>query len=700
MRKRAPARKEDAMKTFYVSPNGNDQNTGTSNLPFRTIQKGVDELSAPGDKLIVKSGVYTESVEIVKKRGSARNPIIIEGELDSSGRPTSILQASITGKVFQKEQTNEVSSFHLVPGRGGNNQWGKNQAADAHVDEYISKRVFPSPTPTKSWRVNSGAFINPINGRYVRLVSYGQLEFLRSDYEFNPRVSKDLYAPAYMGPGIHFNQETNRIHIRLSHTSVNQNINPLSDYQGETNPNKVALSICTNTHDHSNFYFGLRCTECSDLQIRNLSVRFGDATVLTKNCSNLLFEGLEIWAGQYGVRLGAENPSIIFCNTVIDGGLPDWLFRSDLKDEPPKQFGNNAPAKQTHETLFLASNDTSHLKISHCEFLNGHDLNIGGTNVTFNNNLISNLHDEGLIMGGDAPVRTGHFHHNVIKKTISALSFVGKPTESLLIYRNLIDLQDPVAGKRPNSAEDVNVWRIGRPFKNGEADSFGSCDIFQNTFIVPPNESNDMRVIDFLRGVQETIHKRTLLNNIFVVLNTPDQPDSIIAFLPNKNLTSNNVEVNGNLYFKKGGGVKLFYLTTETPGSFKTYSVSTDWLTHPFFKATVISRPPGDEKPPGDENTKLFLKDPKFIRLAHRLKHVSSLHQDNLHLAVTSPARKAGIVLPDRLRNNIDLEAPGQNNPDVGCYQAGADGKMPILSVGVHGRHQFPFPEPVVNPAI
>lgn len=46
--------------TYYVSPTGNDSNSGSSNYPFKTIQKAADIVN-PGDTVIVKDGVYTDT---------------------------------------------------------------------------------------------------------------------------------------------------------------------------------------------------------------------------------------------------------------------------------------------------------------------------------------------------------------------------------------------------------------------------------------------------------------------------------------------------------------------------------------------------------------------------------------------------------------------------------------------------------------
>jgi len=56
---------------FYVSIDGNDNNSGTKEFPWRTIQKGVDTISA-GEILVVTAGDYDEKVTI-KNSGTAND---------------------------------------------------------------------------------------------------------------------------------------------------------------------------------------------------------------------------------------------------------------------------------------------------------------------------------------------------------------------------------------------------------------------------------------------------------------------------------------------------------------------------------------------------------------------------------------------------------------------------------------------------
>jgi hypothetical protein len=66
--------------TYFVSLTGNDSNSGTENLPFRTITQGVSVLIS-GDTLVIKSGDYGNEHDIViPNSGTQTDPITIMAE--------------------------------------------------------------------------------------------------------------------------------------------------------------------------------------------------------------------------------------------------------------------------------------------------------------------------------------------------------------------------------------------------------------------------------------------------------------------------------------------------------------------------------------------------------------------------------------------------------------------------------------------
>lgn len=64
--------------TYYVSPSGSNNNSGTQSAPFSTIQHAANIVN-PGDTVVVKNGTYREQV-LLKRSGTQSNPIIFRSE--------------------------------------------------------------------------------------------------------------------------------------------------------------------------------------------------------------------------------------------------------------------------------------------------------------------------------------------------------------------------------------------------------------------------------------------------------------------------------------------------------------------------------------------------------------------------------------------------------------------------------------------
>ena len=59
---------------YYVSPNGSDDNSGTIETPFQTIQHAAD-LMQSGDNCYLRAGIYHEEIQINNLNGNASDPI-------------------------------------------------------------------------------------------------------------------------------------------------------------------------------------------------------------------------------------------------------------------------------------------------------------------------------------------------------------------------------------------------------------------------------------------------------------------------------------------------------------------------------------------------------------------------------------------------------------------------------------------------
>lgn len=93
--------------TYYISESGNDQNTGTKERPYRTINRGA-AMAMPGDTVYVMEGVYRERV-VPPRSGLPGKPILFLGE---PGRNVYIKGSEI----WEPEWENDgAGSWYAIP---------------------------------------------------------------------------------------------------------------------------------------------------------------------------------------------------------------------------------------------------------------------------------------------------------------------------------------------------------------------------------------------------------------------------------------------------------------------------------------------------------------------------------------------------------------------------------------------------------
>ena len=85
---------------YYVSPTGNNGNSGSQASPWLTIQYAVDNVAA-GDNIYVRSGTYTEQIELFEIAGaSATDTIIFQSESGDSSDVTLTYDAQSAGEDY------------------------------------------------------------------------------------------------------------------------------------------------------------------------------------------------------------------------------------------------------------------------------------------------------------------------------------------------------------------------------------------------------------------------------------------------------------------------------------------------------------------------------------------------------------------------------------------------------------------------
>ncbi|MFC1285163.1 right-handed parallel beta-helix repeat-containing protein [Bacillus paralicheniformis] len=70
------AKEAEPANSLYVSPDGNDQNEGTKEKPFRTLKQAAKK-AVPGTTVMIREGTYHETLD-VKESGAAEKPITFQ----------------------------------------------------------------------------------------------------------------------------------------------------------------------------------------------------------------------------------------------------------------------------------------------------------------------------------------------------------------------------------------------------------------------------------------------------------------------------------------------------------------------------------------------------------------------------------------------------------------------------------------------
>ena len=701
------------MPKYVVSTTGDNDADGSAGAPFRTIERGIQALRLPGDVLVIRGGVYPEHIDVIAKEGDANAPIVIRGEAGEQVLVDGPEPVDVSG---------QSAGFRVA----GNSEWRPAREVNphAHAEEYISTRVFRHGETDS---VRHGAFLN--RPSHMRLVTYSRLDDLRAvNQKFGRLDMADNSLPSsgdpvvkirrtpegieatfdevhlagtadpdnpdgivipkykrpwtYLGPGL-YQDCGGWIHVRLSHTT--NDTAGIADYDGESDPRAVGLALSTYLPPT------MKITDCSHVRIENVNVRFGgNRTVRIDGCSEVVLDHVTVWAGAAGVFIGEGNNDVHLLNCVLDGGLPPWLFRSDIKDGHKTLTSDNEIvsddlAKGTLNTLLGGGPTNVRTVFELCEFVGGHDMALFGQGTSFHHNWVHNIHDDALIVNL-RETRDLDVHHNVITKCLMALSFARTGPEAIggprRVHRNLIDLREPTAGIRPRppghlvDKDDTQphdgVYRYGQLYKSNQPD--GPMDFFHNTCLV--RRQNALAGYIHFRDSSADSGTRRSVNNIFVNIEPVSaDPRYATAILPEPGFAG---PTDANCYWELGGGPPVRHLGW-VGGVAATYPSLDAYRVGQHFQASQAAYPPGFEHHGIDE-------DPQFRSIA---PDGSPSTDDDLRLRDGSPAAQAGLQLTGPPTGIIDpLAPPDGPAPDLGCYPPAPNDL--VLEVGVDGRRKSP----------
>lgn len=671
----------------FVDPSrGDDAAAGSIQAPWKTLAESIGRIK-PGETLYLRGGTYYESV-VIESRGTAEAPITMRaypGEL-----------AIIDGGLRE---------FYDSPA----DAWEPFAAGAA--GEYRSTRSYPE--------LGSGAGLN-VMGRFAEsllpLHGYNFYGDLQSDNPYwNVEKKTGAESFVYCGPGVWWNAESGRIHIRLAHTRLPGLGN--DNYRGETDPRRLPLIIAGRSAGTPVTLHRSQFVRLQDLVIRGTR----ETALAISESADIEIDGLTLYGGSSAMRV-AKTAGLRMTHTACRGIAAPWTFRGSLK------------YRSVEARIFSASgwtpavDENRDFELAWCEFTDCVDgVFIGNVRgVRFHHNLVANVSDDGMFLtAGTALDGTTHggdveIYQNRFTRCLTVFAFGvghgrqrwvsgGRQTGSgVQIYRNVIDLRRPVmyhwpsgpdapqeidsagriTGDHGGPAWEPMVWRHNTiltaepPFRAYYGAGLGaslapgtSRRVFNNIFLqlsgAPGNvfqpivlqADHDARVAAAAAAKEQADPLDSLLDGDLTAPAPQTKPKVDPAAVSKLKEEAQrqpapprqtDFQADGNLHWSLAAdGTK--------PDLFQRFRGSPEFArSQQLYKAGWTS---------GD-----VIDDPRLVDFSADWRQPAAV------LAANSPAVNAGIALPKDWPDPLQGQDAGA--PDIGAIPAGA----PLWGVGARGR--------------
>ncbi len=375
---------------FVDAGAGDDANDGSKAKPWRTVQHGVRRLK-PGDTLYLRGGVYHETVSLTRS-GTAEAPIVIAsypGEL-----------VVLDGGLREFRESPATSWEPLKGGAAG--EYVSTKAYPHAADRRVPHQFLPGAWEPL-WGIEDerplalGHFADSL----VPLHGYRTAADLRATNELQPKDKKAGGEGVYCGPGLWFNRETNRIHVRLAHHTLAG----LGDraYRGETDPRKLPLVVAVGFGDDVLRISGVKHVRVEGLVLRGAT---GSPMIHVYGSEGIHLDHLTVYGGFPALLVNASK-AVRVTHSAFRGLAAPWSGRAHMKYRGTPSYQivlqNNQPVNED-------------IEFAHCEFTDDHDFAFlrYAKNLRFHHNFVDNFNDDGLEFGPKLRWHTIHIHHNRI----------------------------------------------------------------------------------------------------------------------------------------------------------------------------------------------------------------------------------------------------------------------------------------------
>lgn len=627
----------------FVDPQrGKDAHGGGEQAPWRSLAHALRQLR-PGVTLYLRGGVYYERPALTQS-GTAEAPITIRaypGEL-----------AILDGGLREFVDSPATSWEPVLAAAGG------------AADEYVSTKTYhqaddrrvPRQFLPMAWEPMWGIeherplALGHFADSLVPLHGYRLAVDLRSKNELWIGGKGEMRDTGiYAGPGLWFNRETGRIHIRLAH----HQLAGLGDsaYRGETDPRKLPLVIAVGFGDDVLRASGVKHVRVQDLIVRGAT---GSPLVHVYGCEALELDHLTCYGGFPGLLINASK-QIRVTHCAFHGLAAPWSSRAHMKYRGTASYQvvlqDNQPRNED-------------IELAWCEFTDDHDFAFlrPVTNLRFHHNLVDNFNDDGLEAGPKLRDHTLYVYQNRIGRCLIPLTQheIAKdespvdhdPAAGVYVYRNVFDMRggtykappaqpDPAGGYLHEEGHLVGdhggpVWPVMHVYHNT---LLRATPVFRDSYLFGLGS----------QGLRQT--ERDVFNNLFVQLDRVPGVGFVAVKEPGV------VRAGGNLLWGLVQGPQL------TGDPFAKFRAS------PLFAAGRKHYEPG-------LTTHDRVADPKFAQF--------TTEDCDLRLRADSPAIDFGQPVPAAWPD--PLRGVDEGKPDSGALPAGAqpwkigvDGRLPLF---------------------
>lgn len=627
---------------FVDAARGDDAAAGTEKSPWKSLRHSLRQLQ-PGETLYLRGGTYYEK-PFLSQSGNESAPITI------GSYPGEI--AIIDGSLREFAESPATSWQPLEDGMKGEFVSTKTYI---DTDTHQVPRQFLPGSWEPMWGIEAerplalGFFADSM----VPLHSYRIAADLRSKNELWVGGKAEMRETGlYCGPGLWFNRQSGRIHIRLAH----HQLAGLGDraYRGEQDPRKLPLVIAAGFGESVLRLSGVKHVRIQDLVLRGAT---GSPLVEIYGAQNVELDHVTVYGGFPALLVNASK-DVRVTHSAFRGNAAPWTSRAHMKYRGTASY-----------QIVLQSNQpvNENIEFANCEFTDDHDFAYlrHVKNLQFHHNLVDNFNDDGLECGPKLRSHTLFIFQNRIGRCLIPLTQheIDKDDSPLdhdaaagvFVFRNVLDMRAGVYGSPPAEPDPTGAFlhQEGHLASDHGSPTWPVMHVYHNTLLRETPVFRDSYLFGLgSAGLART--ERDVLNNIFV------QMDRVpgIGFVGMQK--ADNVREGGNVIWglKEGPELKMdpfakFRASKLFEDSRRVYEAG--WTTHD--KAA----------------------DPKFVRLS-----ADGSPASDLRLQPASPAINFGQPIPaawpDPLRE-MDKEQPDSGVVPVGTepWRVGVDGRVPLF---------------------